>query len=45
MAGLSFCLSFRLALLGPSGADWPDDLPDGTCKESTYQYAVDTIRS
>jgi hypothetical protein len=38
---MSFCWSFHLALLGPSGAHWLDDLPDVTCKESTRQHAVD----
>ena len=41
MAGMSSCLSFPLALLGPSGAHWLDDLPDVTWKESTRQRAVD----
>jgi hypothetical protein len=38
---VSFCLSFHLALLGPSGAHWLDDPPDLTCKDSTRQHPLD----
>jgi hypothetical protein len=34
-------LSFHLPLLGPTGADWLDDPPDMSCKDSTCRYAVD----
>ena len=34
-------MSFHLALLGPTGAHWLDDLSDLSCKETTGQYAVD----
>jgi hypothetical protein len=39
--GMSFRLSFHLALLGPTGAYWLDDPSDLSCKQSTRQYAVD----
>ena len=38
---MSFCLSFHLALLGPSGAHWLDDASDLSCKDSTGQHTVD----
>jgi len=38
---MSFCLSFHLALLGPTAAHWLDDPSDLTCKDSTRQHAVD----
>jgi hypothetical protein len=38
---MPFCLSFHLALLGPTGAYWLDDPPDVTCKETTRHHAVD----
>jgi hypothetical protein len=38
---MSFCLSFHLALLGPTGAHWLDDPSDVSCQDSTGQYAVD----
>ena len=38
---MSFPLSFHLALLGPTGADWLDDPPDLSCKDSTPKYPVD----
>jgi hypothetical protein len=41
---MSFCLSFHLALLGPTGAYWLDDLSDVTCRNSTRQHAVDDPR-
>ena len=41
---MSFCLSFHLALLGPSGAHWLDDPPDLSCQDSPCQYAVDDSR-
>jgi hypothetical protein len=31
-AGMSFCLSFHLALLGPTGAHWLDNAPNVSCK-------------
>jgi hypothetical protein len=40
-AGRSFCLSFHLALLGPTGAHWLDDPPDRSCKDSTQDYCLD----
>jgi hypothetical protein len=40
-AGMSFCLSFHLALLGPTGAHWLDDPPDRSCKDSTQDYCLD----
>jgi hypothetical protein len=40
----SFCLSFHLALLGPTGADRLDSPPDLSCKDSTRQYTVDDPR-
>jgi hypothetical protein len=43
-AGMSFPLSFHLALLGPTGAHWLDDPSDLTCKDSTGQHAVDDPR-
>jgi hypothetical protein len=39
--GVSFCLSFHLALLDPTRAYWLDDPPDVTCKDSTLQVALD----
>jgi hypothetical protein len=33
--------SFHLAPLGPTGAHWPDDPPDVTCKDSTGQHSTD----
>lgn len=38
---VSFCLSFHLQLLSPSGTHWLDDAPRLSCKDSTRQYAVD----
>ena len=38
---MSFCLSFHLALLGPTGAYWLDDPSDVSCKDSTRQHPVD----
>jgi hypothetical protein len=38
---MSFRVSFHLALLGPTGAHWLDDLSDVSCKETTRQYPVD----
>ena len=38
---MSFCLSFHLALLGPTGAHWLDDPPDVSCKDGIQQYSVD----
>jgi hypothetical protein len=38
---MSFPLSFHLALLSPTGADWLDDPPDVSCQDSTCQHAVD----
>jgi hypothetical protein len=43
-AGMSFCLSFHLALLGPTGAHWLDDPSDTSCKDSTRQHPVDDVR-
>jgi hypothetical protein len=43
-AGMSFCLSFHLALLGPTGAHWLDDPPDRSCKDSTRQHLLDGSR-
>ena len=40
---MSFCLSFHLALLGPTGAHWLDGAPDVSCKDSTQQYPVDGL--
>ncbi len=40
-SAMSFCLSFHLPVLGPTGPHWLDDPPDPTCKDSTRQYAVD----
>jgi hypothetical protein len=40
-AGMSFRLSFHLALLSPTGAHWLDRPPDTSCKDSTRRYAVD----
>jgi hypothetical protein len=37
----SFRLSFHPTPLGLSGAYWPDDPPDLTCKDNTRQYALD----
>jgi hypothetical protein len=34
---MSFCLSFHLALLGLSGAYWPDDRPDLSCRDRSHQ--------
>jgi hypothetical protein len=42
--GMSFRLSFHLALLGPTGADWLDDPSDLSCRDSTDQHAVDGPR-
>jgi hypothetical protein len=39
--GMSFPLSFRQALLRPTGEYWLDDLSDVSCKETTRQHAVD----
>ena len=39
--GMSFPLSFRQALLRPTGAYWLDDPTDVSCKETTGQHAVD----
>ena len=38
---MSFCLSFYLALLGPTGAHWLDGPPDVSCRDGTQPYAVD----
>jgi hypothetical protein len=38
---VSFCLSFHLVLLGPTGAYWLDDPPDLSCKDDIRQHAVD----
>jgi hypothetical protein len=38
---MSFSLSFRPALLGPTGAHWLDDPSDLTSKESMRQHALD----
>ena len=43
-AGMSFRLSFHLALLSPTGAHWLDRPPDTSCKDSTRRYAVDDPR-
>jgi hypothetical protein len=40
-AGMSFFLSFHLALLGLSEAYWLDDAPDLSCKDSTRQHPTD----
>src|SRR5215211_7083782 len=39
--GMSFFLSFHLALLGPTGAHWLDGPPDLSDKDSTRQRAAD----
>jgi hypothetical protein len=41
---MSFCLSFHLPLLGPTGAHWLDDPPDLSSNETTRQHAVDDPR-
>jgi hypothetical protein len=38
---MSFCLSFHLAPLATTGADWLDDPPNVSCKDGTPQYLVD----
>jgi hypothetical protein len=38
---MSFCLSFRPALLGPSGGYWLADRLDLSCQDRTRQDAVD----
>jgi hypothetical protein len=38
---MSFCLSFHLARLGPTGAHWLDDPPEASCRDSTGEHAVD----
>jgi hypothetical protein len=38
---MSFCLSFHLALRGPTGAHWLDDPSDLSCMDSTGQHSVD----
>jgi hypothetical protein len=40
-AGMSFCLSFHLALLGPTGAHCLDGPTNLTCKDSTRQHPAD----
>jgi hypothetical protein len=37
----SFCWSFHLTLLGPTGPHWLDDPLDVSCKDRTRQHAVD----
>ena len=41
---MSFCLSFHLALLGPTGAHWLDNASDLSCMEDTGQHAMDGPR-
>jgi len=41
MRRISFCLSFHLALLGPTGAHWLDGPPDVSCRDGIQPYAVD----
>jgi len=42
--GMSFPLSFRQALLHPTGVYWLDDLSNLSCKETTRQHTVDDPR-
>jgi hypothetical protein len=42
--GMSFCLSFHLALLGTSGAYWLDDRPDLRCQDRPRQHPLDGWR-
>jgi hypothetical protein len=41
LSAMSFCLSFHLPLLGPTGAHWLDDPQDLSCKDSIRQHAMD----
>jgi hypothetical protein len=42
-AGVPFCLSFHLVLLGPTGAHCLDGPTDLTCKDSTGQHLLDGL--
>jgi hypothetical protein len=38
---MSFCMSFHLALLGPTEAHWLDDTLDLSSQDSIQEHAVD----
>jgi hypothetical protein len=41
---MSFCMSFHLALLGPTEAHWLDDTLDLSSQDSIQEHAVDGPR-
>jgi hypothetical protein len=41
---MSFCLSFHLSLLNPTGAYWLDDPPDRSSNDGTRHYSADGPR-